>query len=179
MDQTQDYYQKAMRFAGEKHDQQTVPGSTANYLLHLSNVAMEIIVNYIQSPSFDLVLAIQTAILHDTLEDTSATYAELEEHFGTKVADAVQALTKDPSITGKREKMEDSLRRINALAPEVGMVKLADRITNLQAPPAHWSQDKVGRYLDEALLISSTLTNKHEVLENRLREKIEEYRTYV
>ena len=38
----QSIYQKAMKFAGEKHASQKVPGSNANYLLHLSNVAMEI-----------------------------------------------------------------------------------------------------------------------------------------
>ncbi|MEL6534653.1 MAG: HD domain-containing protein [Bacteroidota bacterium] len=179
MDTIQTLYQKAMKFAGEKHRNQTVPGSTANYLLHLSNVAMEILVIYIESPSFDLALAVQTAILHDTLEDTDATYEDLEERFGNKVADAVLALTKNPTIIGKREKMEDSIERINALGPEVGMVKLADRITNLQAPPAHWSQEKIGRYLDEAVYIADKLTSKHAYLEARLAEKIEEYRAFV
>ncbi|HAA15048.1 MAG TPA: bifunctional (p)ppGpp synthetase/guanosine-3',5'-bis(diphosphate) 3'-pyrophosphohydrolase [Cytophagales bacterium] len=179
MDNIQALYQKAMKFAGEKHRNQTVPGSTANYLLHLSNVAMEILVIYIESPSFDLALAVQTAILHDTLEDTDATYEELEEQFGMKVAEAVLALTKNPTLVGKRQKMEDSVNRINALGPEVGMVKLADRITNLQAPPAHWSQDKRGRYLDEAVFISEQLTGKHAYLEARLRDKIEGYREFV
>ena len=42
----QELYQKAMKFAGEKHKDQKVPGTNSNYLLHISNVAMEILVAY-------------------------------------------------------------------------------------------------------------------------------------
>ena len=172
---TQDLYQKAMKFAGEKHKEQKVPGTAANYLLHLANVAMEILVAYIHDGSFDLDLAVQTAILHDVIEDTDTDFEEVESLFGVQVAHAVLALTKSDSLPSKQEKMKDSLIRINQLSPEVGMVKLADRITNLQEPPDYWTREKRTRYVEEAKLIAEKLTGKHAYLNARLQQKIEEY----
>lgn len=175
----QEVYQKAMKFAGEKHSHQKVPGTQANYLLHISNVAMEILLAYTNKPSFDVALAVQMAILHDTLEDTATTFEELHIIFGAEVAMGVQALTKNKELTSKRESMEDSLNRINALSKEVGMVKLADRITNLQPPPSHWNTDKIIKYREEAMLIAEELRNKNEYLHQRLQQKIEEYASYI
>ena len=157
----QELYQKAMKFAGEKHSEQKVPGTNANYLLHISNVAMEVFVAYNNEPNFDIGFAIQVAVLHDTLEDTTTDFKELKIEFGELIAEAVQALTKNDKLLSKTERMADSLTRINALQKEVGLVKLADRITNLQSPPKHWSKDKFSYYCNEAHMISSTLKNKH------------------
>ncbi len=172
---TQELYQKAMKFAGEKHRHQKVPGTGANYLLHLSNVAMEVLIAYHHVSSFDLDFAVQVAILHDTIEDTEATYEEIREVFGEAVAEGVQALTKNDQLATKQEKMMDSLSRIKAQPKEVGMVKLADRITNLQPPPANWSKDKIDAYHEEAKLIAVELVGKHSYLNQRLLDKIDTY----
>jgi guanosine-3',5'-bis(diphosphate) 3'-pyrophosphohydrolase len=175
---TQSLYQSAIRFAGEKHQHQTVPGTPANYLLHLSNVAMEILVAYAHTPDFDVDFAVQTALLHDTIEDTDTTWEEVKKHFGARVADAVLALTKDDRIPEKADQMMDSLRRINQLEKEVGMVKLADRITNLQPPPAHWDTTKIAAYADEATVIAAHLSDKNAYLLDRLYSKIKDYRRF-
>ncbi|KAA3640033.1 MAG: bifunctional (p)ppGpp synthetase/guanosine-3',5'-bis(diphosphate) 3'-pyrophosphohydrolase, partial [Bacteroidetes bacterium] len=119
---TQELYQKAMKFAGEKHHDQLFPGSQANYLLHLASVSMEILLAYQHEPDFDLDYAVQMAILHDVIEDTKTTFEELKNHFGEKIADGVQALTKDEQFSTKADQMTDSLRRINLQPKEVGMV---------------------------------------------------------
>lgn len=175
---TQEIYQKAIKFAGEKHKNQKVPGTQANYLLHISNVAMEVILAYKMNNEFDINYAIQLALLHDTLEDTKTEFSELVEEFGEKVALGVQALTKNTNLTTKKDSMIDSLHRINQLEKEVGIVKLADRITNLQKPPKHWTKDKIQNYLSEAKLISELLKDKNEYLTNRLQLKIKEYETF-
>ena len=172
---TQDLYQEAMKFAGEKHSEQKVPGTNANYLLHISNVAMEVLMAYSMDKNFDIDFAIQTAILHDTIEDTSADFEEIKNKFGEALAKAVQALTKDEKLQSKQERMRDSLNRINKLQKEVGLVKIADRITNLQTPPSHWTKDKIAKYCEEAKLISSTLSDKNRYLNKRLDSKIAEY----
>jgi len=174
----QEHYQKAIKFAGEKHSKQNVPGSSANYVLHLSNVAMEVLVAYQHKPDFDLVFAVQLALLHDTLEDTDTTFKVLTNEFGLDVAKGVQGLTKDKTLPSKRERMLDSLERINNLEKEVGLVKLADRITNLQQPPSTWKPDKIKAYAEEAVLIAETLQNKNKYLNNRLLHKIETYKKY-
>lgn len=176
---TQDLYQKAMKFAAEKHSSQLVPGSNANYLLHIANVSMEVLMAHKHAPGFDLDFALQTAILHDTLEDTDTSFEEIAGAFGPRVAEAVLALTKNDAIASKRERMIDSLRRINTRENEVGIVKLADRITNLQEPPNTWSAEKISNYLEEAVLIAGELKDKNPFLHNRLILKINEYKKHV
>jgi len=176
---TQELYQKAMKFAGEKHHDQKMPGHIANYLLHVSNVAMEILMAHHHSKDFDLNYTIQVAILHDVLEDTPTTFEEVKSAFGEAIASGVLALTKDVQLASKEAMMKDSLKRINELQKEVGMVKLADRITNLQCPPEYWTVDKKRRYLNEAKLIADTLTGKNEFLRKRLEQKIENYQQYL
>ena len=143
---TQDLYQKAMKFAGEKHSEQKVPGTNSNYLLHISNVTMEVLFAYNEDKNFNINYAIQIAILHDTLEDTDTSYSEIKDEFGEPVAKAVKALTKDHSLTSKKERLLNSLKRIKILDNEAGIVKLADRITNLQKPPGHWNKIKNFQY---------------------------------
>jgi len=172
---TQELYQKAMKFAGEKHSEQKVPGTNANYLLHISNVAMEVLMAYQADDSFDLDFAVQVAVLHDTIEDTTADFDEIKREFNSKIAAAVQALTKNESLPTKEERMKDSLARINELQKEVGLVKIADRITNLQIPPKHWTKEKVSKYCEEAKLISESLQGKNEYLHHRLNQKISAY----
>jgi guanosine-3',5'-bis(diphosphate) 3'-pyrophosphohydrolase len=170
----QELYQKAMKFAGEKHFEQLVQGTKANYLLHISNVAMEILVAYIENKDFDVNFAVQVAILHDTIEDTETTFEEICDEFGENVAIAVMALTKN-SLLEKSEQITDSLLRINQLHKEVGMVKLADRITNLQTPPKHWTKEKIKKYKEDAVVIARELQNKNQYLNKRLFLKIEQY----
>ncbi|MFK7806198.1 MAG: HD domain-containing protein [Saprospiraceae bacterium] len=174
----QELYQKAMKFAGEKHAEQKVPGSKSNYLLHLSNVAMEVLFAHKKKEDFDLECAIQLAILHDTVEDTDTTAEELSELFGTNISNGVLALTKNTSIASKDDQMTDSLTRINLLRKEVGIVKIADRITNLQKPPPHWTNSKTQSYHQQAIIIANKLHGKNEYLENRLKGKIEAYKNH-
>lgn len=171
----QEIYQTAMKYAGEQYKDQKVSGTQSSYLLHLSNVAMEVLMAYNASADFDLKYAIQLAILHDAIEDTDSTYKEISELFGVEVAEGVQALTKDESLPTKDEQMLDSLNRIERLKDEVGLVKLADRITNLQEPPKHWPKEKVIRYVGEAKLISEKLKMKNTYLGDRIDIKIKEY----
>jgi (p)ppGpp synthase/HD superfamily hydrolase len=92
---SQDAYIRAYRFAAEAHNSQFVPGTTLPYIMHVSYVAMEITaalsVEQVNNPD----LAVQCALLHDTIEDTKATYDDVRKRFGTDVADGVLALSKD------------------------------------------------------------------------------------
>jgi guanosine-3',5'-bis(diphosphate) 3'-pyrophosphohydrolase len=177
---TQDLYQKAIKFAALKHTQknQTIPGTILPYVVHVSNVAMEILIASKYPENFDLDFAVQVALLHDVLEDTDTTFDELSREFGEAITNAVAALTKNDSLP-KHEKMQDSLYRIKKLQQEVGAVKLADRITNMQIPPAHWTNEKRNSYKAEAEQIVEALKGSNIYLENRLREKIIQYDDYI
>lgn len=58
---------------------------------------------------------------------------------------------------------------------EVWMVKLADRITNLEPPPPGWLAEKEAAYKLQAQAIHDALSEAHEGLATRMRAKIEAY----
>jgi guanosine-3',5'-bis(diphosphate) 3'-pyrophosphohydrolase len=173
----QQAYQKAIRFAGEKHKNQKMPASKASYLVHLSNVAMEVIVAANHSKNFDLEFAVQVALLHDVIEDTPTSFDEVAESFSLEVAEAVLALSKNEDLPAD-DQIPDSLRRIKALRKEVWAVKLADRISNMQKPPGNWTLEKKKHYREIAILINNELKGGNAYLESRLEEKIREYPEY-
>ena len=175
----QTLYQTAIKFATLKHVaiNQKVPGTELPYVVHLSNVAMEILMANANTENFNVALAIQAALLHDTIEDTDTTFSEVEENFGLDVANAVMALTKNESLP-KEEQMMGSLQRIKKLPYEVRSVKMADRTTNLQKPPLHWGNEKKRKYRAEAQIILDELATGNIFLAERLRLLIEDYRKY-
>ncbi|MES0490325.1 MAG: HD domain-containing protein [Leptospirales bacterium] len=175
----QDKYIQAWNFACKAHNGQSIPGSDIPYINHISNVAMEVISAIAQSKSIQKPdLAVQCALLHDTIEDTEITYETIETEFGKAVASGVLALTKNSQFKTKEEKMQDSLTRIKEQPEEVWMVKLADRITNLQPPPSHWKKDKIVKYKAEASVILQSLGKANTILANRLNTKIEFYNRF-
>ena len=178
--EVQTLYQQAIKFSTAKHleKEQKVPGTDLPYVVHLSNVTMEIIIAAAYSDNFDLDFAVQVALLHDTIEDTSANFDELKNNFGIEIANAVSALTKNTDLP-KEQQMQDSLTRIKKLQSEVWAIKLADRITNLQSPPKYWDNRKVIKYHKEAQIILNVLKDGNEFLAKRLEAKIEEYEKYI
>lgn len=175
---SQEKYLKAWNFAATAHKGQTMPGSDLPYITHIGGVAMEVMTAMAAEPVDDPDLAIQCALLHDVIEDTRVGYEEVRSEFGKAVADGVQALSKDERLPTKAERMKDSLERIVKEPREIWIVKLADRITNLQRPPSHWDKGKIIAYREEAILIHSKLRSAHRVLDVRLVGKIEQYERY-
>ncbi|ESA35251.1 phosphohydrolase [Leptolyngbya sp. Heron Island J] len=175
---TPDAYTKAWNFAADAHWGQRVPGTERPYINHLGNVAMEVMRAIAATPTVQQPdLAVQCALLHDTIEDTAVTYERVASEFGSEVAAGVLALSKDLGLP-KEERMADSLERIRQQPGEVWMVKLADRISNLQEPPRHWRQEKIRRYRAEAEMILEALGEANEWLAGRLRDKIVAYEVY-
>ncbi len=175
---TPEIYQQAIRFAAIKHRSQKVQGTMQPYIVHLSNVAMETILAGLKTHGFNFDLAITCALLHDTLEDTSANYNDVLENFGQPVAEGVLALTLNKKIP-REERMKDSLERIHQQPKEIWIVKMSDRITNLQPPPWFWSKRKRMQYKDESLQICEVLKEAGAFSAQRLRTKIEEYERYL
>ena len=170
----QTIYQETITFVAERHGEQKIPGSNISYMVHLSNVCMEILLAAAHTEEFNLPLAVQVALLHDVLEDTNTTEEDLKLYFGDLVTFCVQALTK-PDDMPKDKKMQYSLHQIKQCSKEVWAVKLADRITNLQPPPIHWAPEKIDAYREEAKLIYEELKDGNAYLANRLKEAIENY----
>ncbi len=174
---SQEAYIKAYKFAASAHRWQLVPGTTIPYIMHLSFVAMEIIAASAAGEVPDADLAVQCALLHDVLEDTTTRYDQVEAEFGEAVARGVLALTVNKKLP-RPERIPECLQRIKAQPREIWMVKLADRITNLQPPPKHWSKSKIRDYHQEAQVIHAALKDASPFLADRLSVKIKDYAAF-
>jgi (p)ppGpp synthase/HD superfamily hydrolase len=173
-------YVKAWNFATLHHQGQTYggpqPGMRIDYLNHIGAVAMEVIWALQNTTElYDADLAIQCALLHDTIEDTSVEYEQIKAEFGETVAAGVQALSKNVQLGDKQTQMLDSLTRIQQQPKEVWMVKMADRITNLSPPPHYWSREKIRAYWQEAQLIYQSLYTSNDLLADRLKGRMNRY----
>ncbi len=177
---SQEKYLKALHYAAKAHGEQKTPDGEP-YITHLVSVAMEVMhacqEGKIEDKKADL--AITVALLHDTIEDTDVTYDDLYTTFSAEVAEGVDALTKDKTLPTKKEQMEDSINKLLTQGYEIQMVKLADRITNMQKPPESWDGQKIFNYHKEAKFILSCLKNSNLHLSKRLEEKINNYIVYI
>ena len=178
-----DNLQDVWHLATKMHDGQKYGGANQDekieYINHIASVVFEIIAAVQIDKSLNADLAIKCALLHDTLEDTKLTYDEIVKNYGAQVAEGVKALTKSSSIKDKHEKMTDNLARIKAQPREVWAVKMADRITNLYAPPFYWNNEKKQEYVEEAKLIHRSLCEGCQYLADRLLKKISDYNKYI
>ncbi len=104
------------------------------------------------------------AVLHDTLEDTNTTSAELDALFGPLVRSIVEEVTDDKSLV-KAERKRLQVEHAPHLSPEARAIKLGDKIANVldvtDSPPSRWDQARRLEYLDwtEAVVAGCRGTN--------------------
>ena len=117
--------------ATEWHGEQRRPTGVP-YVEHLLE-ALEVAVRGAGVTDPEILSAV---LLHDTVEDTDATLADVEERFGPVVAELVDWVTKPPAASAgraaKRAAKAAYLRRLADAPPEAVAVKLADRVSNVQ-----------------------------------------------
>jgi len=179
IDEIQEIWQLASKLHNGQKYGGLKDGEQVEYINHIGSVVFEIL-NAIQSTeNMNSGLAIKCAILHDTIEDTSASYEKINELFGHEVANGVLALTKNDKIEGQIEKMLDSLKRIKEQPIEIWAVKMADRISNLYQPPYYWEDEKKLKYIEEAEIIFNELKDGNQYLAERLKGKIKEYHRFL
>ncbi|MEC8768262.1 MAG: bifunctional (p)ppGpp synthetase/guanosine-3',5'-bis(diphosphate) 3'-pyrophosphohydrolase [Pseudomonadota bacterium] len=120
---------------------------------------------------------IVTGLLHDTLEDTDATYEELQKLFGEEVAQLVDGVTKlsKLELTADQNKQAENLRKLlvaTANDIRVLIVKLADRLHNMRT--LHYIQDpsRKQRIAQETLEIYAPLAGRMGI--QSFREELED-----
>ena len=139
---------RALHFAADRHRDQRRKGEEASpYINHPIEVA-ELLARV--GGVTDRV-TLQAAILHDTIEDTQTTRAELGALFGPEVLSVVEEVTDDRSLP-KAERKRLQVQRAPSLSERARLIKLADKISNVRAiidtPPAGWSLERRMEYLD-------------------------------
>jgi (p)ppGpp synthase/HD superfamily hydrolase len=165
----------AWKFAAQKHHGQYYPGSDLPYLLHIGLVVLALLPALEDESGLDSDLAVCCALLHDVVEDAGTDAEELKAVFGQAITSGVLALSKNGSLP-KDEAMRDSLARIRREPREVWLVKLADRIANLDTPPAHWNREKCLSYALEAQMILDSLGGASPLLAATLASRIAAWR---
>ncbi len=120
---------------------------------------------------------IVTAILHDTLEDTEATYEDLEKRFGKEVADLVNGvskLTRIESQTLEGKQAENFRKLLLAMSEDIRvlLVKLADRLHNMRTIEGFKNPDKRRRIALETLEIYAPLAERVGV--HQIKEELED-----
>jgi len=164
---------KAAAFAAEKHRTQRRKDVDASpYINH------PLTVSHILSSDGGVAdcTILAAAILHDTIEDTKTTEAELVEHFGPSVANIVAEVTDDKSLP-KEERKRLQVTKAPVKSDGAKLVKLADKISNLrdiaEFPPADWSADRKERYLRWAKEVVDGLRGVNAQLERAFDEDYE------
>jgi len=162
--------EQAIRAAAVLHHDQNRKGSMPfPYITHLMSVAF-ILHDYTDNE--DVIVA---ALLHDTVEDTDYTLDELEEDFGGKVRELVDALSEKKTDGTRKltwsEKKKGYAAQLKKGPKEAVMIAAADKAHNFRTvveeyyeAPERFLQD-FGKNLDERLEVYQTIAN---VINNRL-----------
>ncbi|CCF18790.1 MULTISPECIES: RelA/SpoT family protein [Pseudorhizobium] len=148
---------KAYVYAMQKHGQQR-RASGDPYISHPLEVAAILTDMHLDEST------IAVALLHDTIEDTTATRAEIDELFGEDIGRLVEGLTKLKrlDLVTKKAKQAENLRKLLlAISDDVRvlLVKLADRLHNMRTLE-HMNPEKRARISEETMDIYAPLAGR-------------------
>ena len=120
---------------------------------------------------------IATGLLHDTIEDTFATYETIKGEFGTEVADLVDGVTKISALentASSNSKAENFRKLILATSKDIRvlLVKIADRLHNMRTIKAINKEDKRKRISQETMEIYAPLADRMGM--HRIRDELED-----
>ena len=138
---------QAADYAARQHIAQRRKGERAEpYVNHLTEVAALLAE---ATDGRDVVL-LMGGLLHDTLEDTDATYEDLVERFGPEVAALVAEVTDDKSLP-KEERKRLQIVKTAGKSHRAKLLKLADKTSNLRglvsSPPRGWPPERLRDYV--------------------------------
>ncbi len=143
---------RALDFAARAHVGQRRKGAAAEpYVNHLAEVAA-----LLAEAAPDDGVLIAAGLLHDTVEDTEITVAEIKTAFGADIAGVVAEVTDDKSLP-KEERKRRQVSSAPGKSRWAKMLKLADKTSNLRAlaesPPESWDLARRRDYVDWAMRV--------------------------
>ena len=161
---------KAYNFALKAHEKQKRDEGSP-YIIHPVAVA-----NILTELKLDSA-TIATGLLHDTIEDTHATYSNIKEQFGIEVADLVNGVTKISEFENQaisNSKAENFRKLILATSKDIRvlLVKLADRLHNMRTIKFVLDKEKQIRKAKETMEIYAPLADRMGM--NRIRDELED-----
>ena len=160
---------KAYDFALKAHEKQKRDEGSP-YIIHPIAVA-----NILTELKLDSA-TIATGLLHDTIEDTYATYNTIESEFGKEVADLVDGVTKISEFENQaisNSKAENFRKLILATSKDIRvlLVKLADRLHNMRTIKVVEKEKQI-RKAKETMEIYAPLADRMGM--HRIRDELED-----
>jgi guanosine-3',5'-bis(diphosphate) 3'-pyrophosphohydrolase len=152
-----DLIRRAYEFSAQAHEGQ-LRRSGEPYLAHPLAVAEILTVLKLDVP------AIVAGLMHDTIEDTIRTRAQIEEQFGKDIARLVDGVTKIGKIPFKNyeEKQAENFRKmLISMADDIRviLIKLADRLHNMRTIE-HLDPSQQKMIAQETIEIYAPLANR-------------------
>lgn len=171
-------YEKALRYASEKHNGQVRKGTKPiPYINHPINVS-HMISEYMKNDDEVEIYKI-AAVLHDTLEDSDATYEEEAKLFGKEVADIVLSVTSDKVKQKELGKSIYLSKKMLDMNDKSLILKLCDRLDNVSGLDVV-SEEFNEKYIKETsyiinyLLLNRDLNDTQLEIINDIMKKIKE-----
>jgi (p)ppGpp synthase/HD superfamily hydrolase len=144
------FVMRAAQFAAARHADQRRKGRDQEpYVNHLIEVAGHLA----HSARSDDAVLLAAGFLHDTVEDTNTTHAELVSLFGADVANIVAEVTDDKDLRkdARKQAQVNGIRRKSIRAQ---FLSVADKTANvasiLRSPPMDWTRQRMAEYGDWA-----------------------------
>lgn len=134
---------KMMKFAEEKHKDQTRKASGDPYITHCIAVSYLICIYKRSRNIKELIVACHG---HDLLEDTDTTFEELVKEFGPFVASLIFELTNDEKEIERVGKLEYHKKKLQGMSNYGLVIKLCDRLHNISDNPSE-------KYLTDTILL--------------------------
>jgi len=161
---------RAMDFAAKKHRDQRRKGVAKEpYINHLTEVACLVA----EATAGQDVVAVLGAILHDTIEDTNTTPAELAATFGDDVVNLVAEVTDDKGLP-KHERKLLQVQTAARKSSRARLIKIADKTSNLrsiiESPPQDWDSARKQKYFEWAAKVVEECRGSSPWLEARFDE---------
>jgi (p)ppGpp synthase/HD superfamily hydrolase len=113
---------EALAYAVAHHEGQRRDSDAAPFILHPLEVAV-----LLRNRGYDDEV-VAAGLLHDAIEDTDATAAEIEERFGARVGGLVSALSDDAEIEDYRERKAALRDQVEGAGPEAAAIYAADKV---------------------------------------------------
>ena len=156
---------KAVDFAAAKHRTQRRKDKEASPYINHPIALANLLANEGGVHDVDVLCA---AVLHDTIEDTQTTQAELTNLFGPGIAAIVVEVTDDKALP-KDVRKQKQVEHAPHISRSAQLVKLADKTCNLRdllrAPPAGWDATRQAEYFLWAARVIDGVRGVHPGLE--------------
>lgn len=170
---------EAVEFSAVKHRTQRRKGvEESAYVTHPIQVAKTL---WHEGGVRDLDIII-AGLLHDTIEDTGTTGAEIESGFGKRVRGFVEEVT-DNKEDPKAKRKQDQIDHAHEKSLGAAQIKLADKINNIRDitknPPANWDELRKSAYIDWAGSVVAGLPKANNALEDVFDAVVREAREHL